>query len=103
MKLCETVTYARLKGASLCGNIPVQSVCASGCDGRAGCEGSTGCVFPWRVVATALVEGTARIGGAEARARCEPELLLCSATVTARSGASGREAGAPRECGFPWV
>lgn len=47
MRLCETVTYPRLKGVSLCGNIPVQSVCASGCDGRAGCEGSVWQLLPW--------------------------------------------------------
>ena len=34
-----------------------------------------------RAAATALVEGTARPGGAEARARCEPE-VLCSVIVT---------------------
>lgn len=39
------------------------------------------------MAATALVEGMARIGGAEARARWKPELLLCSVIVAARSGA----------------
>lgn len=55
---------------------------------------SMGCVFPWGVLgATALVEVTAGIGGAEARARCKPGLLPCSVVVSAllgkRSGPEG--------------
>ena len=56
------------------------------------------CIFPQGVlVATALVGGRPGVGGARARARCKPGLLLCSMTVTALLGVGLRAEGLEQE------
>ena len=89
MKLGAGATYPSLEGVSLCGNIPMPSVCVpSGFGGRAGSEVSMGHIFPWGVLAaTTLLDDMAGDGGVRVRARCEPGLLLCSVAVTTLSAA----------------
>ena len=50
-------------------------------------EVRTGCIFPWGIVAaTTFVGGRDGVGGVRTRARCNPELPLCSMAVTVLSG-----------------
>ena len=63
------------------------NVLISSFGGRAESKVSKGSIFPQGVLAaTAFVGGKAGVGGARARIRCEPELLLCSVVFTTLSG-----------------
>ena len=91
---------------SLCGIIPVYSVCVPWLDGRAGSEVNTGCIFPQSVLAaTTLMGGRAGVGRARARARYKPGFFLCSVDIIALSQGrtQGAGAGALRELGFSQV
>ena len=88
MKLGETVIYPGLEGLSSVGAFLHSLHVPSSFDGRAGSDMSTSHIFPQGVLAASiLVGGGAGEGGAEARARCEAGLLLCSVAITALLGA----------------
>lgn len=84
MKLSETVIYPCLEGVSLCGSIPIQSVSTLCFGGRAGSDVIRSHVFPQWVLTTVTSAGagTAADEAAQARARCEMRLLLCSVAST---------------------
>lgn len=61
----------------------MQSACASGFDGIPGSEVIRGHVFPQGVLEAVILVGiTSGVGGAGARDRCEPALVLYSLAVT---------------------
>ena len=76
----------------MCRSIPVQTLCASGFDGRAEFEMSTDHVFPHDVLsAVILVEDEAGHAGARARAHSKPVLLCWVADTTLLGGRRGSQ------------
>ena len=77
-----------LKGCPFVGASLYSLRVPSGFGGRAGSDVNMSLIFPQGVLAAIiLVRGGAGGGGAKARAKCEPGLLLCLVTNSALLGA----------------
>ena len=99
MTLGQTVTYPSLEGVSLCGSVPIQSVCVQWLwwEGWIWSDPES-CPPQGGLAAITMVLGRTGGGLARARASYEPGLLLCSVANTplfgigVRSQVTGAEA-----------
>ena len=91
MKLGKNVTCG-LEGASFCGSMPIQSVCAQCLRWESWIwREHKSCLSQGGLAAITLVGAGVGDEGTKSRTRCEPGLLLCSVAITTLWGGVGSQ------------